>query len=84
MKRLAAHIRTPSQLVNALRRYRKLKTLTQAELGESTGLPQTTISKVEVQLIDPSLSTLFRVLAALDLEIEVKERKSSDSTGRDK
>ncbi|PWU12798.1 MAG: transcriptional regulator [Bdellovibrio sp.] len=77
MKPLAAHIRSPSQLVNALKRYRKQSFLTQAELGESAGLPQTTVSKIEVEMIDPSLSTLFKVLAALDLEIEIKDRKSS-------
>jgi HTH-type transcriptional regulator/antitoxin HipB len=76
MKPFAAHVRTPSQLINALKRFRKQRDLTQAELGESSGLPQTTVSKVEVELIDPSLSTVFRILAALDLEIEVKERAS--------
>lgn len=77
MKPLAAHLRSPSQLINALKRYRKQRDLTQAELGESAGLPQTTISKIEVELIDPTLSTLFKLLAALDLEVEIKERKSS-------
>jgi len=81
MKPLAAHIRTSAQLVNALKRYRKQRSLTQAALGESAGLPQTTISKIEVELIDPGLSTLFKLLAALDLEIEVRERKSSARPG---
>lgn len=79
MKPIAANIRTPSQLINAVKRARKLQGLTQARLGESAGLPQTTVSKVEVEMIDPSLSTVFKILAALDLEIEVKERKSSAS-----
>ncbi len=83
MKSVAAHIRTPNQLINALKRIRKQNTLTQAELGESAGLPQTTISKIEVGLIDPSLSTLFKVLAALDLEIEIKERTASGRTEKD-
>jgi HTH-type transcriptional regulator/antitoxin HipB len=63
--------------MNALKRCRKQNDLTQAELGESAGLPQTTISKVEVEMIDPTLSTLFKILAALDLEIEIRERKAS-------
>ena len=75
MKSVAANIRTPGQLVNALKRQRKLRELTQATLGESSGLPQTTVSKIEVEMIDPTLSTLFKILAALDLEIEIKERK---------
>ncbi len=84
MKPFAAHIRSPSQLISSLKRYRKRRTLTQAKLGESAGLPQTTISKVEVELIDPSLSTLFKLLAALDLEIEIKERKSVHLRGNGK
>ena len=75
MKPLADHIRTPSQLINALKRYRKHSDLTQAQLGETSGLPQTTVSKIEVEMIDPSLGTLFKIIAALDLEIEIKERK---------
>ncbi len=84
MKSLSAHIRTPSQLISALKRYRKQRKLTQAELGASAGLPQTTVSKVEVELIDPSLSTLFRLLAALELEIDLKARKGADRTGMKK
>jgi HTH-type transcriptional regulator/antitoxin HipB len=82
MKPWAAHIRSPSQLINTLKRYRKLRAFTQAELGESAGLPQTSISKIEVEMIDPSLGTLFKILAALDLELEIRERKSS--TGLEK
>ena len=63
--------RNAKQLITALRRYRKLQRLTQHELGQSAGVPQTTVSKVEVELIDPTLSTLFKILAALDLELEV-------------
>lgn len=77
MNPLNAHIRSPSQLLNTLKRIRKERKLTQAELGESSGLPQTTVSKIEVEAIDPSLGSLFKLLAALDLEIEVKERKSA-------
>jgi HTH-type transcriptional regulator / antitoxin HipB len=69
------NIRTPAQLVNALKRLRQQGDLTQSGLGEMAGLPQTTISKVEVGIIDPSLGTLFKLLAALDLEIEVQARK---------
>lgn len=81
MKFLVAHIRTPRQLIDALKRYRKQRALTQAELGESANLPQTTISKIEVELIDPSLSTLFKLLSALDLELEIKERNSAPPKG---
>ncbi len=54
MKPFADHVRTPSQLINALKRYRKQRDLTQAELGESSGLPQTTVSKVELNSLTPA------------------------------
>lgn len=83
MKTLAAHIRTPGQLAAALKRYRKSRDYTQAELGEAAGLPQTTVSKIEVELIDPTISTLFKLLSALNLEIELKERKTTERAARD-
>ena len=67
--------RNAKQLILALRRFRKLKNYTQEELGLSAGVPQTSISKIEVGLVDPSLTTMFKVLAALDLEIVVKAKK---------
>ncbi|MEK7358292.1 MAG: helix-turn-helix transcriptional regulator [Bdellovibrionota bacterium] len=69
-------IRTHEQLIAALRRARLLRKETQRELGESAGLPQTTISKIEVGLVGPSLKTLFKVLAALELEIVVRSKKA--------
>ena len=79
MKSLVSHIRTPSQLISALKRCRKKIGYTQAEMGESAGLPQTTVSKIEVELVDPSLTTIFKILAALNLEIELKERRVSQN-----
>jgi HTH-type transcriptional regulator / antitoxin HipB len=75
MKSVLTRVRSSKQLISALKRYRKLKRLTQNQLGQSAGLPQTTISKVEVELIDPTLTTLFRMLAALELELEIRPRK---------
>jgi HTH-type transcriptional regulator / antitoxin HipB len=68
------HIRSSEQLIATLMRQRKLKGDTQSELGESAGLPQTTISKIEGGVGDPSLKTLFKILAALDLEILVQPK----------
>lgn len=74
MRTLAIVIRNRAQLSAALRRFRKLERRTQGMVGDSAGLPQTTVSKIEVGSIDPSLSTLFRVLAALDLELVLRPR----------
>ena len=75
MEETSVTVRSAKQLVLALRRFRKLKSHTQGELGVSAGLPQTSISKIEVGLVDPSLTTMFKILAALDLEIIVKAKK---------
>lgn len=71
------HIRSSEQLIAALMRQRKLRGETQTAIGESAGLPQTTISKIEVGMSDPSLKTLFKILAALDLEILVQPKAGS-------
>ena len=74
-KEVTVRARNRSQLIGALKRFRKLAGLTQEDLGQSTGLRQTTISKIETELVDPSLTTLFKLLAALELEIIVQPRQ---------
>jgi HTH-type transcriptional regulator / antitoxin HipB len=74
---LAIPVRNSQQLTAALRRYRKLKNLTQEGLGASAGVPQTTVSKVEVGLVDPTTGTLFKILAALDLEVVIRPRRKA-------
>jgi len=67
-------VRTPDQLGAAIRRQRKLKSLTQAQLGEKTHLRQATISALENGEAGIQLKTLTDVLAALNLELVVRER----------
>ncbi len=74
--------RNAKQLATALKRFRRLLKLTQEQVGESAGIPQTTVSKVEVGLVDPTLTTCFRILAALDLELVIRPR--AHSSGSDK
>jgi HTH-type transcriptional regulator/antitoxin HipB len=66
--------RTPKQFTEALRRFRRKLNLSQKEVGEKVGLPQTTVSKIEKELISPSLGNLYKLLAALDLEIVIRPR----------
>lgn len=66
--------RSPAQLGNTIRRSRKKLGLTQAELGEASGLRQETISLIESGNPSTRLETLLSVLAALDLEIQVAPR----------
>jgi HTH-type transcriptional regulator/antitoxin HipB len=67
-------VRTPDQLGALIRRQRKLKSLTQAQLGQKTHLRQATISALENGEGGIQLKTLTDVLAALNLELVVRER----------
>jgi HTH-type transcriptional regulator/antitoxin HipB len=66
--------RNASQIGNALRRRRRLLKLTQNQLGKRTGLRQATISMLEAGDSDAKLSTLTSMLAALNLELIVRDR----------
>jgi len=70
--------RTPKQLGAAIRRRRRSTGLTQTRLGEQTQLRQATISALENGEPGTQLRTLLDVMAALGLEIVIRER----STGR--
>jgi len=67
-------IRTPQQLGAVLQGYRKTQQLTQAQVGARVGLPQKEISKLELNPTNTSLARVFKLLAALDLELVVRAR----------
>lgn len=69
--------RTPEQIGNLVRRARKACRLTQAQLGEKTGLRQETISLIETGNSATRLDTILAVLAALDLEFRITKRSRS-------
>jgi HTH-type transcriptional regulator/antitoxin HipB len=66
---------SPESLGSALREERKKKGLSQAEAGRSVGVDQPTVSKVEQGSSGTRLDTLFRLLAALDLELVLQSRQ---------
>jgi HTH-type transcriptional regulator / antitoxin HipB len=68
-------IKTPQQLGAVLQGFRKDRQLTQAQVGARVGLPQKEISKLELDASRASLARVFKLLAALDLEIVVQERQ---------
>ena len=69
--------RTSRQIGAALRRRRRGMNLRQGDVGSRTGLRQATISALENGEARTQLRTLIRVLAALDLELVVRERSSA-------
>lgn len=67
--------RNIKQLGAAIRRFRKMRHLTQSELALRMDTRQATISTLEKGEV--ALSTVIAALAALDLEIVVRERSKA-------
>lgn len=60
----------------SVKKARLAKSLTQQELGQRVGLPQSHISKIEKGDVDLQLSSLAEMARALDLEIKLVPRKA--------
>ncbi|ECG8589617.1 helix-turn-helix domain-containing protein [Salmonella enterica subsp. salamae] len=77
------NVTSPKMLAQALRNARKQRKLTQREAAESMCMKQSTASEFENHPEGTRLDTLFKLLAALDLKLQVVNRrgenKSSDS-----
>jgi HTH-type transcriptional regulator/antitoxin HipB len=70
-------ISSPETLGQALRAERKHKGMSQKAAGHSVGMEQHTISKIEKGNPGTELNTLFRLLAALDLELNIQPRQKT-------
>ena len=66
--------RTSRQIGAAIRRRRRRLRLRQGDVGARTNLRQATISALENGEPGTQLRTLINVMAALDLEMVVRER----------
>ena len=73
---------SPENLGQALRSERKLKGLSQKAVGHSVGMEQHTISKIEKGNPGTELNTLFRLLAALDLELTIQPRQKPSTQSK--
>lgn len=62
-------------LGEALRAARKKKGMTQQQAAKSVGLDQPSMSKIERGESSARIDTLFRLLAALDLELILQPRQ---------
>mgnify|MGYP000273871744 CR=1 FL=1 len=67
-------VTTAEQLANCLQNIRQAQGLSQSRVGEKIGLRQATISSFEQKPEGSRLDTLFKLLSALELEIELKPR----------
>jgi predicted transcriptional regulator len=58
----------------ALRWARLTAGLSQRQLAERSGVPQSTVGRIEAGTIDPRMGTLSRLLRACGFDLEVTER----------
>jgi HTH-type transcriptional regulator / antitoxin HipB len=72
-------IHSSKELAAFARDYRSRKKLSQTELGEQVGLPQKTVSAFERRPDSTKLETFFRLLSALDLELQLVSKKEPNS-----
>ncbi len=70
-------VASPALLAAAVRDQRKISKFTQTETAKQVGVKQTTVSDFENRPESTKLETLFKILAALDLELHVVKRGST-------
>ena len=66
-------LQTPAQLSNHLRSFRKARGLTQAALGELTGLDQSRIAKIERDPGRVAVGQLLKLLTALQVRVLLEQ-----------
>ena len=64
------------ELINELSKLRKERKLSQKELCEIINFKQPTLAKIEKRKNSPQLSTLIKILDALDYHIEFKKNSN--------
>ncbi|HTI70959.1 MAG TPA: helix-turn-helix domain-containing protein [Candidatus Limnocylindria bacterium] len=73
-------VKTPQQFGSILQGFRRDQNLTQQAVGAKVGLAQNAISNVEADSGTTSVARLFKVLAALDLELVVRPRRQENKS----
>ncbi|RBP29963.1 HTH-type transcriptional regulator/antitoxin HipB [Marinobacter pelagius] len=73
-------ITSPEQLAQALKNARKELGLTQQAAADLVGIKQATVSALENNPENSRLETLFKLLAALNLELKLSERGTAEQT----
>lgn len=68
-------LKTTSQLGALLKGFRRERELTQADLGARVGLAQNTVSDIEADPGRSSLGRVFKLLAAMELELVIRPRQ---------
>jgi HTH-type transcriptional regulator / antitoxin HipB len=70
-------IHSPRELAEFAKDYRSGRKLSQSEVGDRVGLRQKTVSAFESKPERTKLETFFRLLSALDLEIQIVPKETT-------
>lgn len=60
---------------------RKSSGLSQRELAQRCGLPQSTVGRIEAGLVVPNILTVAKIADVLQLEIAVRPKPSGEARG---
>lgn len=71
-------IHSPKELALFIKNRRKQLRLSQSEVGDLVGLKQKTVSAIENNSGNTKLSTLFRILAALEVKLDASPKRTAD------
>ena len=77
-------IHSPVKLAQYYRDQRKQQGISQVSVAEEIAVRQDTVSKFELKPDNVRLETLFRLLAALDMEMHIVPKGQSVSTDSNK
>ena len=77
---MSSKIRTPNQLAMLLQGYRKQLRLTQKQTADKVGLLAKTVSALENDPEGVTISSLFKLLSALDLEMVLQPKVAAKSS----
>lgn len=69
-------IYNPKQLANRLKLVRTKLNLTQTQLAKRVGMKQSTLSSFENHPETTQLQTLFKIIHALEIDLDIHERQA--------
>ncbi len=74
-------LHSTQELAEYIRDRRKRQKLSQAEVGDRVGIKQATISSFENNPEGTKLETLFKLISALDLELQIIPKEKARNQG---
>jgi len=60
------------EIIEKIIRARKERAITQQKLADLISVPQSTIARIEAEIVSPRLETLLQIANALDLTVDLK------------